>query len=78
MECKKQLTRNYKRIIPYRDDKSPFKVWDNDFYASLDNDYNAELHINGHRFTFENFPDFLNFWWEVGLKYLLQDNFNHL
>ena len=46
--AKKQLTRNYKRIIPYRDDKSPFKVWDNDFYASLDNDYNAELHINGH------------------------------
>ncbi|MEX5440593.1 DUF1887 family protein [Acinetobacter indicus] len=74
--AKKKLTRNYKRIIPHRDDKSPFKVWDNEFYASLDSDYKAELHIDGHRFIFENFPEFSEFlvggWFEIFIAGQLQ------
>lgn len=67
--AKKQLTRNYKYLIPYVEDQKPFHICDNEFYASLDENYNAKLHIDGCKFFFERFPDFANFlvggWFEL-------------
>lgn len=67
--AKEILTRNYHRIMSYTKDKIPFQIWDKEFYASLDSDYKAELHIDGHKFIFENFPEFSSFlvggWFEI-------------
>lgn len=74
-QAKKTLTRNYKHLIPYVENQTPFKIWDGEFYASLDESCRAELHIGEKKFIFSYYPEFASFlvggWFELFIASLL-------
>jgi hypothetical protein len=72
---RRKIFSKYNELKNYANTLEPFSIWDNEFWASLDENANAHLTINNNSFIFENFPEFAQFlfggWFEVYVLGLL-------